>query len=436
MKRLVAIILGIALLSGCNMCKLNVVNGSGSGSYKPLATVNVAANQPGTNAAFDTWTGDISGIDSANSSSTTISMNQLNKTITATYTNIIPPEPTWPMLLGAWGGRPDITLDNKGGIHIVVDGGSTILFGADIVNSRLTTYTLNGKDCNPKTKQLFNPSTIVLDDGTQLITAWFFAFEDITGCNPPYVWYRQTGQSWKTLGVPLFTLDWNNSKLCKVSPIRARIFGLQNVWADLEMNNGVLSVVSGGSYQSGSRGGGEKEARSIVNGKMVVANSGCRMNGGSYFRSEISCPNAVMWATYSNYPSMGSDDTGHCAVSGDLKNSKIGYVCASYNTGLIFNIWGGTKLLYPPNNLPVIDKNGWSGLYKYPLSMAACPSGGAYIVWTSGNGLYLGLINTTGLVSAKRICDGQIGALCVGADGTIHLVYNLAGGIYYRQVKP
>lgn len=349
---------------------------------------------------------------------------------TVIVTNTLPN----PLDLGAWGGHPDITVDTKGGIHIIVDGGSPVLFGADIVNSQLTTYTLNANDCNPNTKQLFNPSTIVLDDGTQLVTAWFFAFDDITGCNPPYVWYRQTGQAWKKLAVPLFTFDWNNSKLCKVSPTRVRIFGLQNVWADLEMNNGILAVVAGGSYQSGSRGGGEKEARTMINGKMVVANSGCRMNGGSYFRSEISCPNAVMWATYSNYPSMGSDDTGHASVCVDGTNSSIIYIEANYG-GIVYSIWDGHRLICDPKGLPILDRNGWSGAYKYPLSVTSCPTGGCYVAYTAGGSCVVQHINFNNTPTTVSTWNGTTPAITVSSNGTIHAVYGQGGRMWYRRIN-
>jgi len=99
MKRVIAGAVSaiVLLMSGCaTFCKLTVTNGTGSGEYAPLQSVAIQANPPATNKAFETWSGDISGIGNATNSSTLISMNQIDKTITAMYKDIIPPTPPAP----------------------------------------------------------------------------------------------------------------------------------------------------------------------------------------------------------------------------------------------------------------------------------------------------------------------------------------------------
>ena len=344
------------------------------------------------------------------------------------------PIPTGPLALGSWGGRPSIALDSAGGVHVVCDGNSSRFLATwDIVDGKVVTGSLDAHDFNPQTQNLFNPSQVILTNDVQLVTCWWFAFEKLEGCNPPYVFYRRPGQPWRSLAVPLFALDWNNAQLCQVSPVRARIFGLQNVWADLEMQGDTLAVVGRGSYSSGSRGGGEKEARCLIAGRMVVANSGCRVNGGSYLRSEVSAPSAVLFAAQPQYPAMGSDDSGHVGCAGDLVNPGIVYVAAYYDA-LVYNVWSGSQLLFPSDKLPTLDKS-WSGLVKYPVPMVPVPGGGAYLLTTAGNTLILRLIHPDGTVSEIATFPGTTGALCISPSGIIHIAYNLNGQIWYRQVE-
>lgn len=430
----------IGLLSGCAVFRLQVVNGTGSGTYKPLAVVPISADAPLPGTAFDVWSGDVSGIVNKEASSTSILMAQIDKTVTATYTNItppIPPTPTWPMKLGAWGGRPSCALDANNRLHVVVDGNSSPKMAVyDIVGDKVTASILDANTWNPLTKQLFNPSQVITADGTQLVTAWWFAFEVEAGCTP-YVLNRKLGQAWQALKVDPSPVDWEPATICYLGGNEAVDFGFNNDYYKLSTQSGSLVLGAHGNYASGGGGGGEKEARwTSTNGVMQVANSGCKKTGGGWYRNSISCSKAVMWGAYATYPSMGSDDTGHSSVAGDLKNQRVGYMCASWDTGLVYNIWDGSKMLYPADKLPVIDRGGYSGLYKYPMSMASCPDGGAYIVWTNAGKLYLGLIHADGKVDAWPLGSGSGGALCVGQDGIVHIVYNQGGFIMYRQWDP
>jgi len=97
MKNVMLVLLSL-VLAGCvtDLCKLQVVNGSGSGSYQPFSTVPIVANPPAVNTGFQSWEGDISGIGEKTVASTDILMNQMNKTVTAVYTNNVVPPPVPP----------------------------------------------------------------------------------------------------------------------------------------------------------------------------------------------------------------------------------------------------------------------------------------------------------------------------------------------------
>ncbi|GEM_PF-720623 len=61
---------------------LNVVNGTGSGTYSPGTVVNIAANAPPSGQVFVNWTG--AAVANSNATSTTITMNA-NATVTANF---------------------------------------------------------------------------------------------------------------------------------------------------------------------------------------------------------------------------------------------------------------------------------------------------------------------------------------------------------------
>ena len=434
-----------ALVScGCAVCNLKVVNGSGSGKYKPITSIPVVADTAPMGTAFANWSGDTAGIIDKTKPDTVIRLYQLNTTITAAYTNITAAytniSPVWPMPLGAWGGRPSCVLDGKNQLHVIVDSGSPSrqLAVYDVAGAKVTSAIIDVTKWNSKTIQLFNPSQVILADDTQVITVWWFAARTPAGCIPR-VLYRSKASTvpgtWQDLIVDPSRLDWQPAKLCTLGNTKVVDFGFMNNYFELSMVSGKLTLGTFGNYSS-PRGGGEKEARDILpDGTFHVANSGCAVNTGAYYRNSKSCNSGIRWADYLTYKRMGNDDSGHCAVAGDLTNSAIGYMFASWDSGLVYNIWDGSKLSYSITNLPVIDKHGYSGLYKYPLAVASCPGGGAYIVWTSGAQLYLGLVHADGKVAVRDLGPGYIGTLCVGLDGVVHIVYNLSGKIMYRQVK-
>lgn len=440
MKRLIALAL-VLVMAGCGTNRLTVNNGSGSGSYKPGDVVGVKANTPAPGYIFNVWTDDTTYLVDKTKPETVVVMPPLNVTVSATYTSTNVPPPVWPLVLGNWGGRPSCVLDKLGNLHAIVDGGSSPKMAVfDVVGSKVTTTVIDAATWNPQTQQLFNPSQVILSDDTQLCTAWWFAANVEPGC-VPRVLYRAnastTPGSWRDLIVHPSSYNWEVAKLCPLGINQAVDFGMMNAYYELSMVGGNLALGTRSSYGSGGGGGGEKEARMILpDGTKHVANSGSSKTKGGWYRNSISCDGTAMWAIYTKYPKMGNDDTGHCGVAGDAKNSRIGYMCASWDTGLVYNIWDGSKMLYPVDNLPVIDPNGWSGMVKYPFATASCPTGGMYVIWTNGNSLWLGLISPTGVVTKRKICDGTTGTLCVGPNGVLHVVYNLAGKIYYRQVQP
>lgn len=66
-------------------CTLEVVNGSGSGTYTPAQAVTIRANTPPSGQVFNGWAGDVSGVADVKQAETTIVVNQAHIRIEATY---------------------------------------------------------------------------------------------------------------------------------------------------------------------------------------------------------------------------------------------------------------------------------------------------------------------------------------------------------------
>ena len=75
------------------MYALTVENGSGSGSYSAGESVLISANAAPTGQVFAAWTGDVAYVDDADSSTATVTMPEQDITLTATYQNVVAPDP-------------------------------------------------------------------------------------------------------------------------------------------------------------------------------------------------------------------------------------------------------------------------------------------------------------------------------------------------------
>jgi len=89
---------------------LTVTNGSGDGSYKEDTVVNISADPAPAGKTFDSWTGDVSGINNVDSASTSLSMPAANVSVKATYKYIPLP------------GDEGIAINVGGGAYTAVDG--------------------------------------------------------------------------------------------------------------------------------------------------------------------------------------------------------------------------------------------------------------------------------------------------------------------------
>jgi hypothetical protein len=159
----------------------------------------------------------------------------------------------------------------------------------------------------------------------------------------------------------------------------------------------------------------------------------------SAYRNQDITNDVYPWADYL-YPQV--TDHTYFSVVGDLKNTDVAYLVAPFN-GLILNIWDGTSLKYPPDNLYQIDPyvlgesaNGGSGGRIQP-GLSPTLGGGAFLCWTNNNNhIMLKYVSDEGECFFGDTVDIGLGSQCAIAtdsNGDIHVAYN-NGGLKYRKI--
>jgi hypothetical protein len=142
----------------------------------------------------------------------------------------------------------------------------------------------------------------------------------------------------------------------------------------------------------------------------------------------------VTWASYSTYPSQGSDYT-HPGVGVDLNDPRICYMGSVFNGKLCVNIWDGTKMLFPATSLKVLDYDAAYEM-RHTIQFAPAPAyvGGTFVIWSSNGRIKLCYLSHAGVAGAIRdITAGSMPGACVDRYGNLHLVYS-NGGIRYRKI--
>ena len=339
-----------------------------------------------------------------------------------------------------WGGRPAVRLMPDGTLLVVVDSNG----GPDLATLEITApgavspvIVIRHALTNPQTKNLFSPSVTYTANGVRLCSAWCFTFEVDQGCLP-YYWTRKSAtENWTPHCLRTTIPPWKWEP-CKIESSGTQNyafwFGYANHYYKIDTTTADPSVSYAGQLVAGSNGGGEKEARYVDSNAFYVANSGCKRNGGSYFRI-VGVTSPIIWSDYAAYSTMGSDDgPGHPAITADLGNPKTVYLAACYK-GLVVNVYDGKQLLFPVTALKLVDKDGHSGAYKYAVSMVPRVGGGAWIVYTASGTIRLARIMPDGTASVRPpLCGGFAAAIAADPTGkSLHIIYNDGKNIMYRK---
>lgn len=156
---------------------------------------------------------------------------------------------------------------------------------------------------------------------------------------------------------------------------------------------------------------------------------------GGYYRNQL-IPNTIEWIISNQWT-----DHTYVSVGVDLEDPSVAYLTAPVNR-LSLNIWDGDSLLYPNTNPYIVDSNavgesaqgGSQG--RIPQSWASAIGGGAFLCWTSSNGINIKYITHEGESSfgpTTNIGPGSQCAIETDSNGDIHMTYN-NGGVKYRKI--
>lgn len=141
----------------------------------------------------------------------------------------------------------------------------------------------------------------------------------------------------------------------------------------------------------------------------------------------------VTWASASAYPAQ-NDDGAYCFVVGDNKDRARGYIVAAY-AGIVMNIWDGSKMLFPANNLLVVDPYGGMTARRYAPQLAPAKDGGVWVFYQRGASCMLRYVGPDGKMGDPYVAaSGAVGAVCVDKKGDVHIAYAAADGMRYRKI--
>ena len=147
----------------------------------------------------------------------------------------------------------------------------------------------------------------------------------------------------------------------------------------------------------------------------------------------------VAWTSYSAYPEMESDFR-HPGLGYDGKNSAVAYIACSFQAGLAYNVWDGSKMVFPTTALPVVDSAA-QFVQRFAPQWAPAKGGGAYLAWSAGGRVRIVRVTSTGTLKEifpdrpnfREVCTGTSPAICTDPAGNIHLAY-VNGGLRYRTI--
>ncbi len=144
----------------------------------------------------------------------------------------------------------------------------------------------------------------------------------------------------------------------------------------------------------------------------------------------------VPWASKYAYPEMG-DDYHHPGIGIDATNPKMAYIASVFLGNLYMNIWDGSKMLFPINNLKVIDY-GAAFEIRHAPSMTPAPGtqGGVFIFWSESNRIRGVYVSKKGVPARPfDVGYGRSAGATTDREGNIHVVYMGGNGIKYRKIQ-
>jgi hypothetical protein len=144
----------------------------------------------------------------------------------------------------------------------------------------------------------------------------------------------------------------------------------------------------------------------------------------------------IPWAAYNAYSIMGVDYT-HPGVGIDATDQRICYISSVFYGKICINIWDGTRMLFNPASLKVLDdKVSFEERHAPAITPALGAQGGAFFFWTTTDDrINCAYVSKKGVVGpVQDITAGTFAGAATDRFGNLHLVYNGKYGICYRKL--
>jgi len=352
---------------------------------------------------------------------------------------------------GGDGRLPSIAVDTYNQPHIVMDvGGTPLNYFFDKLPTGWNVWTYNSGG-----SQSYNPH-IEINDFNQAwvsVVKWWpqgmgmFLIDNV-GVTPTLLKY--SGTKGGTGGLPISNLSLDPSK----NNESVVYGGNGGNWEKVYWNG--TAFASGGTGSMGSSlSGGEKNyfwlsrAGDFAHAGAInqpVWHACTDYNYNNTVRS-LSGKDPVLWANFSTYPYMGNDGAYPIVVS-DSVEPQTAYLLNDYKSyggpGIVMNIWKATDnsgnggFVRSASGLLVVDSEGISGLRRYEPQAYPANKGGVWLCYSTPNGKVRIRYAPSSITSAADLTNfiefaGMRGAICVDAQGNLHVAY-LNGGLKYRKI--
>lgn len=235
--------------------------------------------------------------------------------------------------------------------------------------------------------------------------------------------------------------DWDagNISTDPARPNECVVSGMAGYYKVVGYNGGWYDVSSGQLYAGE---GGEKNAFWVSKAGNVAHADGSHAvwHGamGGYFAYWSAYRNSLMsgpvtWAAEPKYPAM-NDDGSYVYLASDNKEPKRAYIAAAY-AGIVMNIWDGSKMLFPINNLLVVDAAGGATARRYAPQLAPAKDGGVWVFYQRGSTCMLRYVGTDGTMGEPFVAAvGAVGSVTVDSRGDVHIAYATSSGLWYRKI--
>jgi hypothetical protein len=203
-----------------------------------------------------------------------------------------------------------------------------------------------------------------------------------------------------------------------------------NVSADITMSPGTSSETVGfeiSAVNQGTEPGIWHAAHSVI---YQAVRSG-------YVNSTMD--EAIIWDDHLAVISVDSDQT-RAYVGLDFRDPEVAYI-NTYHDGLVLNIWDGEGLVYPSNDVYVLDPAPASfgnGSERFGAQWTTAARGGAFICWTSADGWiqlkYISYEGEHAFGETLAVAPGQQCALATDHRGDLHMAF-VNGTLRYRKIR-